>query len=551
MQKICEQCSAPFEITPDDLKFLEKVSPEFGGKKELIPPPTLCPDCRQQRRLSWRNERNLYHRKCDLTGKQIISMYAPENAQNVYDQEVFWSDAWDPLAYGRDFDFQKSFFAQFADLFSATPRINLINKEHQNSEYCNFCMRNKNCYLLFTSGECEDSFYLNRSWTSRNCCDCSNLKDGELCYEIIDSDHCYHCQYLTNCANCSDCVIGYNLRGCRDCFACYNLQNAQFCIGNARYTKEKYLALVEELRKDIPAALKQFEKRTQSMPRKYMDCINAEGCTGNAIINAKNAVDCYEVIEMQDCKYVANATHMKDAMDVNNDDHSELVYEAVGSETNYMHCFNDICWFNKNLLYCSLCFHCEHCFGCSSLKHKKYCILNKQYTKEEYEKLMPKIIETMRKLGEWGEFFPTKFSPFGYNETMASDFFPLAQEKVASKGWKWNRSEDQEHYMGKKVTVPETIEETDDAICKEILRCSVTDKPYKIIPQELSLYRQMRIAPPKKCPEQRYKERMALHNPRRLWARNCAKCSAELQTTYSPDRPEVLYCESCYHSSIF
>jgi hypothetical protein len=31
------------------------------------------------------------------------------------------------------------------------------------------------------------------------------------------------------------------------------------------------------------------------------------------------------------------------------------------------------------------------------LKNKSYCILNKQYTKEEYEKLVSKIIEKMMK----------------------------------------------------------------------------------------------------------------------------------------------------------
>ena len=36
-----------------------------------------------------------------------------------------------------------------------------------------------------------------------------------------------------------------------------------------------------------------------------------------------------------------------------------------------------------------------HCFGCVGFKHKQYCILNKQYTKEEYEKLVQKIIKQM------------------------------------------------------------------------------------------------------------------------------------------------------------
>ncbi|MBU0627024.1 hypothetical protein KKG31_00015 [Patescibacteria group bacterium] len=49
------------------MEFYSKVSPIIAGKKYLIPAPTLCPDCRQQRRISFRNERSLYKRKCDLT----------------------------------------------------------------------------------------------------------------------------------------------------------------------------------------------------------------------------------------------------------------------------------------------------------------------------------------------------------------------------------------------------------------------------------------------------------------------------------------------------
>ena len=551
MQKTCTQCRQSFEITPDDLAFYEKVSPVFAGKKELIPPPTLCPDCRQQRRLAFRNERSLYHRKCDLTGRQIISMYTTGSPQKVYDQDAFWGDQWDPLAYGRSFDFSRPFFGQFHELFLKVPRISLINKDHENSEYCNFSLRNKNSYLLFTCYGCEDSFYCNRSQMSRSICDCANVESCELCYEVVDSDRCYHCQYLQNCSNCFDCFLGYNLRGCRDCFACYNLQNAQYCVGNVRYTKGKYEELVRQLRQDMKLVRKNFEERKREMPRKYMDAINTENCTGNAIINSRNARVCYEVIGVQDCAYVANATSMKDAVDVNNDDRSELVYEAVGSEANTMHCFNDICWFDHDILYCSLCFHCEHCFGCSGLKHKKYCILNKQYSKEEYEELVPRIIAHMRQTQEWGEFFPTKYSPFGYNETMAQDYYPLSQKEAEKRGWKWCADGEGQSYLGPEVTVPDTIEQSDESLCGKILRCTVSGKPYKIIPKEFAFYRQMGIPPPKKCFEQRMLERMALRNPRHLWKRTCMKCKKPIETTYAPERPETVYCENCYLQEVY
>jgi hypothetical protein len=155
--KICRHCSEKFDITNKDFEFYEKVSPLFrsleltpglkekprvkvenGKVKYLIPAPTLCPDCRQQRRLSWRNERKLYKRKCDFSGKEIISMYSPDKNYKVYDQEIWWSDKWDSLNYGRVFDFSKSFFEQFSELMKEVPKMNLNQKkENPNSEYCN------------------------------------------------------------------------------------------------------------------------------------------------------------------------------------------------------------------------------------------------------------------------------------------------------------------------------------------------------------------------------------------------------------------------------
>jgi uncharacterized protein YbaR (Trm112 family) len=97
--KSCKHCNTSFPITDKDLEFYEKISPVFAGKKYSIPTPTLCPDCRQQRRLSFRNERKLYKRNCDATGKSIISIYSPDKPYKVYNQDFWLSDKWDPFSY--------------------------------------------------------------------------------------------------------------------------------------------------------------------------------------------------------------------------------------------------------------------------------------------------------------------------------------------------------------------------------------------------------------------------------------------------------------------
>ncbi len=123
--KTCKHCGVDFPITDQDLEFYDKISPVFADVKCTIPAPTLCPDCRLQRRLSWRNERKLYKRDCDATGKTIVSIYSPDKPLKVYHQDFWWSDAWNPLDYGRDFDFNRPFFEQFDELFRDVPHQNI------------------------------------------------------------------------------------------------------------------------------------------------------------------------------------------------------------------------------------------------------------------------------------------------------------------------------------------------------------------------------------------------------------------------------------------
>jgi len=74
----------------------------------------------------------------------------------------------------------------------------------------------------------------------------------------------------------------------------------------------------------------------------------------------------------------------------------DMMLEAHASGYNgYKSAFVNLCRTNSELLYCDYCMNCQNCFGCAGLKNQQYCILNKQYTKEEYEKLVPQIIEKM------------------------------------------------------------------------------------------------------------------------------------------------------------
>ncbi|WP_225154321.1 hypothetical protein, partial [Bradyrhizobium sp. NBAIM08] len=114
----CAVSGQQFVISEQDLEFLERLSPKFGGQRSPLPPPQLCPDERRRRRMAFRNERNLYHRKCDATGKTVVSHFSPDKSVNVYSKAAWWSDDWDPHSFARPIDFSRPFFEQFAELFA-------------------------------------------------------------------------------------------------------------------------------------------------------------------------------------------------------------------------------------------------------------------------------------------------------------------------------------------------------------------------------------------------------------------------------------------------
>jgi uncharacterized protein YbaR (Trm112 family) len=150
----------------------------------------------------------------------------------------------------------------------------------------------------------------------------------------------------------------------------------------------------------------------------------------------------------------------------------------------------------------------------------------------------------------WGQYFPPSLSPFGYNESLANEYFPLTEEEAKARGFHW-RPKDVRDYMPQTATFPGTIEEVKDTITKEMLACEICKRNYRIIPQELKFYRENGIPIPHRCPDCRYVARLELRNPRKLWKRTCMKCNAALESTYSPERAETIYCESCFLNTVY
>ncbi|MFA6515219.1 MAG: hypothetical protein WCT42_03060 [Candidatus Paceibacterota bacterium] len=560
--KNCQNCKNDFTIESEDFLFYEKIK---------VPPPTFCPQCRFVRRMIWRNERSLYKRKCDMCNKNIIAMYDDTVNFPVYCPECYRSDKWEASIYGQDYDFHKSFFEQFKNLLNIIPRVSLYTHgENINCEFTNIISGVKDVYLAFSVIlNSEFVYYSSNVDSAKQIVDSYNITNSELLYENIGANKNYNSQYSYWSSNCINCNFILDCNNCQDCFGCVNLQNKRYYIKNVQYKKEEYEEKIKEFNmgsfKFIEKTFKEFWQFSLKFPRRYANIINSIGSTGDELRNTKNVKKSFNVIDAENVKYGYRNVGNKDSMDTSHSLRGNLVYEhTLGATDGYNVKF--IANGNINLRdseYSDFSYSSANLFGCIGLKNKQYCILNKQYKKEEYFKMVEKIKKHMNDMPYvdhigrsyvYGEFFPYELCPFGYNESVINDHFPLTKEEILEKGYPYKEKIDNKYTITLKTKdIPDDIKDIDDSILDEVIECEISGKAFKITPFELQFYKRMNIPIPHLHPDERYKERLSLRNPMVLYHRSCMHegCVNEFETTYAPERKEIVYCKDCYQKEVY
>jgi hypothetical protein len=574
--KNCQNCKNQFVIEPDDFDFYKKVA---------VPPPTFCPMCRLERRLMVRNERNFYKRTCDLCKTPGISMYSTDKQFPVYCSACWWSDKWDPMEYGRAYDFSRPFFAQMKELIDRVPRPSLRCTNTKNSDYCNYVADAKNCYLCFGSIEVEDCLY-GCPYNSKYCVDTYLARECEYCYECIDCEKLSRCSFCQECATSLNLLYCYDCKNCQDCIGCVGLRNKQYHIFNEPFSKDEFLKKKEEIATGGSEALArvaaEFAKVKERMPHRFATTMQCTGVSGDHIVQSKNAKSCFDVKRTEDTKYSIRLIDAKDTYDTNYCEYLELCCDYLGFWKVQRVKFSNTCGEGSDMTYCDFCSGSSNLFGCVGLRGKQYCLFNRQYEKQEYEVLVKKIIAQMGEMEyqgnngrvyRYGEYFPAEISPLCYNESVAQDFFPLTREEVLSQGYAWKEPEERRYSVTKQPTeLLARIEDVPDSILQDVIGCAHSTSSgqaqcndqcttaFKIIEPELQFYRRMNLPLPRLCPNCRHYQRLAKRTPFKLWHRQCmcdkqghahaGKCPNEFETSYSPNRPEIIYCEQCYNAEV-
>ncbi len=554
--KVCKKCNQNFQITPDDFLFYEKMQ---------VPAPTHCPKCRQIRRLFVRNFRTLYRRPSSKSGKAIISMYHERQPFPVWSTEEWYADDWDATSYGRDFDFARPFFEQYKELNDQVPRFSLMVNNSTDCGFSNLCNRSARCYFVFGCVDNEDCDYSHSVWNCRESVDCLYLFKSEYCYQCIDVLESTRLLYCRECEACTDSIALFDCRGCVNCIGCVGLRNKSYHIFNKQVTKEEYQKFLSEYPLSDPKVLQhilsQRDALMQEVPTPHMFGSHNVAASGNHVYHAKNVHWAFDVKSGEDSKFGFTVRKFINSYDCGFSLDIENSYECLFSQPyglKFCHLAIDC----TDTTYSEACFNSNNLFGCVGLRKKDYCILNKQYTKEEYEIMVPKIIEHMKQNGEWGEYFPIAISPYAYNESTVGEYYPLTKDQALAFGYRWEDNipdtKGQENCLLDSL-LPAQIYNW-EFLKDKIFACQACKRNYRFINHEISFYERFRLALPTKCFFCRHDERMAVRLPRLLYHRKCmcnktnhahvGNCSNEFDTAYAPDRLEKVYCEKCYQQEM-
>ncbi|MEK7546682.1 MAG: hypothetical protein AAB536_00665 [Patescibacteria group bacterium] len=545
--KTCQNCKQNFTIEPDDFSFYERLD---------LPPPTRCVYCRWKYLLAFWVFGKFRITKSALSGKRIITVL-PESAPfPIYEREEFVSDAWDPLAYGCVYDSSRSFIEQVVKLQSAVPHPHQLGIKNVNCDWTDDTWESRESYLTRSALLVEFVSYGYRIIRCKNSVDITYCFDAENSYDCL---YCFKSYNLRHSFNCRDCINGaflYDCRNCQDCFMSWNLRNKRYCILNQQHSKEEYFKKLEEFDLKSYNATERLKKDfhehlSKDAVHRADDNVQTTNSSGNFLAEDKSCHSCYFLEKSENCRYCFRGFASKDCIDM----------VSPVSEKSAIGCMDQWGYENTCNLYASYCRYsayldnceeCENCFGCVGLRKKKYCVLNKQYAKEEYERLVADIKRDMKQRGEWGNFFPLSAAYTGYNYSLANIMFPFSKEEVLDFGAKWEEVPEVHHEGIGGDNLPDRIDDVNDDIVKQRIICPETKLSYNIAPHELTFYREHGIPLPRRHFDwrtlNRFKPFTYMVKPQ---SGKCCYCGKEIEHYYGPELGfKKIACLECYQKEI-
>ncbi|MDD5041190.1 MAG: hypothetical protein PHX87_02870 [Candidatus Peribacteraceae bacterium] len=500
----------------------------------------------------------LHKRKCDKSGKPIVSVFSADCPYPVWHKDEWIKNADPPSA---EIDLTKPVFPQMWELFRRCPIAHNVGAGNENCEYTDDWWYSKNCHLCHSGLNDEDLRYCYRVFNVKNSQYGVFSYDSERCVDLINSHLCFRVVFTLNCWQCTESAFLYDCRNCNHCFFCTNLRNKSYCFANQQLTKEEYEKRIAawdlKSRTVYEHAKQEFKKmlRENAWHRAiFMD--QCQECDdANYIYSSKGCLNCFFVDELEDCANIFRGFGGKDCLDtVCAAVGSELVYGSIEPQDK---CYDIKFGYNviqcKFMEYCAQCFQCKHCFGCCGLVGKEYHIFNRPYAPEAFEAKKAEVIAAMKKTKEYGQFFPPHFAANPYEESLAGFVWKMTTAEGKKRGFRMlEREEQRESDTRDASEVPDRSDHADASVPRSPYWDPVANRPFQVLKEDIAFAQDLKVPLPYTYYMRRLQENFRLIPfDGTLREVQCGKCRQKTKTSWPKEYDGRILCESCYLKEVY
>ncbi len=545
--KICQNCKNEFEIISEDFILYEKIG---------LQAPKVCFECRSKNYFAFWPFGKFRKSKSDLSGDGLITVLPNNPRYPIYKSEEWWSDKWDPIDSGQEYDPSRSFFEQLKELQEKIPRPHQTGESSINCDWCDDIWDSKNCYLSRSLSRCENTNYSYRVLNTKDSFDIVLSFNLQNSYDCLSCHNSYNLNFSESSRDCVDSYFLFDCRNCQNCFMCFNLRNKSYCILNKQYSKEEYFSELKKIKFDSYGYLLSLKEKFVEILKsnaihKENHNINVLNSKGNYLKDCENCVNVFSWENSQNCRNSLRGLLSKDCIDQLGTWHTEVSGDNSCVTGGYD--IKHSSWSDARYSeYLDLCYEVEYCFGCIGLRNKKHCILNKQYTKEEYENLKSKIIENMKSKGEYGDFLPYFMGLCPYNFSTAIIYFPELQKSEIDRLNGYWSSEDLSSSEGdNSMGLPDSIFETNISISDKALICPESHYRFNISKAEYDFHKRKGFALPRLHFDLRVIKKARKASVIKSFLYKCFFCKKDIMAYYPYEWGyKNIACEECYKINI-
>jgi len=552
-ERMCELTGEKWVMDEEEISWYKKFN---------VPPSKRSPLTRMRYLTSTFSSGQLWYNKHANTGKPVITYVHPATGIRVLpDEEWFGRDFIDVAL---DYDSSRPLFDQLWGLRLKVPKGASGNYEKCENSISVFSYGDVNSYFV---GACKSKNSLCSivALDTENSAEVYNSFGVTNSYRVVRCDRVFNCRYIQESKDCVNVFFAFDCRNCENCFGATNQRNKSYIWFNEQLTKEVWEERFKNIdlgdRLAVEREMEQFGSLLDRAiwPENFNDkCMDSIGeyltdSTNNQYVytsngGARNNAWCIWAIGNSEQNFVC-----ADPADAQEN------YYTAGCANSFRCKYSYVTSRCQNCEYCLDIYDSENCFACIGLRHKQFCILNKQYSEEDYWKLVDEIKTKMLETGVYEDSLPAKFSGAYFPESGATTYY-LAPRELGNQMEAHMFDPNSEDAIGEELMkardvtpiseIPSRAEDVDQLEGK-VFKDPTLNRRFGFIKPELDFYKHMHVAPPMEHQIERVRRVILMANSGVMEKGICHHCSKEIMFAKNAMYPtRKIYCKDCYHEHL-